>query len=229
MSDARAAVFDGPGRPFARRAVPVGAPLRGGLLARITMATVCGSDVHSWAGRRRSPVPGILGHEMVGTVAALGEWAPTDLRGEPFRIGDRTTWSAYVACGHCDRCLALDLPQKWRRLRKYGHEALAEPPHLLGGFAEYCHILPGTVVLRVPGPVTDAEAVTVNCAGATMAAVVEAAMIGVGDRVVIQGLGALGLWGVALARAAGARVVIGLDPVEERLILARCARFDARR
>jgi len=97
---------------------------------------------------------------------------------------------------------------------------VAERPALLGGFAEYCHLLPGTDVLRLPDAVTDAEAATVNCAGATMAAVVETAEVGVGDCVVVQGLGALGLWGIALARAAGARAVIGLDVVEDRLAMA---------
>src|SRR5262249_15869433 len=113
-------------------------------------------------------------------------------------------------------------------LKKYGHEPLEDPPGLLGGFAEYCHLLPGTPVLRLPPVVSDAAAVTVNCAGATMAAVIEAAEVGVGDSVVIQGLGALGLSGVAVAalgRGAGAGSVIGVDMVRERLEMAR--RFGA--
>src|SRR5262245_19263215 len=189
------------------------------------MATVCGSDVHSWAGRRPSPVPGILGHEMTGVVMQIGDGDVADLRGEPLTVGDRVTWSEYIPCWRCDRCLRLGLPQKCRRLKKYGHESLSEPPALLGGFAQYCHLLPGTPGLRRPPFVADAEAVTVNCAGATMAAVIEAAEVDVGDCVVIQGLGALGLWGVALARAVGARAVIGLDTVADRLDMAR--RFGA--
>ena len=222
---ARAALFEGPGQPFSVRSLPLGTPEPGGAVVRVTMATVCGSDLHSWAGSRPSPVPGILGHEMVGIVEALGDDAPADLAGEPLRVGDRITWSEYVACRRCDRCRGLGLPQKCRYLRKYGHEGIDQSPALVGGFAEYCHLLPGTDVLRLPAGVTDVDAATVNCAGATMAAVVEAADIGVGDCVVIQGLGALGLWGVALARAAGARSVIGLDTVEERLAIAR--RFGA--
>ena len=222
---ARATVFEGPGQPFSVRALPLDAPASGGAVVRVTMATVCGSDLHSWAGNRPSPVPGILGHEMVGVVEALGENPPADLAGEALRVGDRVTWSEYVACRRCDRCRGLGLPQKCRHLRKYGHEGLGQAPALIGGFAEYCHILPGTDVLRLPPGMADVDAATVNCAGATMAAVVEAAEIGVGDCVVIQGLGALGLWGVALARAAGAGAVIGLDTVEERLAMAR--RFGA--
>lgn len=217
---ARAALFDGPGRPFAHRALPVEPPARGGAVARVSMATICGSDVHSWSGRRPSPVPGILGHEMVGVIAALGDGEPADLHGEPLRAGDRVTWSEYVPCWRCDRCVRLGLPQKCRRLRKYGHEPAADAPGLTGGFAELCHLLPGTPVLRIPAAVTDADAVTVNCAGATMAAVLDAAAVEVGDSVVIQGLGALGLWGVALARAAGAGTVIGIDTVAERRAMA---------
>ena len=222
---ARAALFQGPGQPFSVRQLPLGRPRAGGALVRVAMATVCGSDVHSWSGRRPSPIPGILGHEMVGVVAELGDRELADLHGEPLQVGDRITWSEYVACWQCDRCLRLGLPQKCSRLKKYGHEPLEDPPGLLGGFAEYCHLLPGTPVLRLPPVVSDAAAVTVNCAGATMAAVIEAAEVGLGDCVVVQGLGALGLWGVALARAVGARAVIGLDTVESRLDMAR--RFGA--
>jgi len=220
-----AAVFEGPRQPFSLRELPLHPPEHGGVLVRISMATVCGSDVHSWAGRRPSPAPGILGHEMTGVVMELGGGDVADLRGDPLRIGDRITWSEYIPCWQCERCVRLGLPQKCRRLRKYGHESLSEPPGLLGGFAQYCHLLPGTAVLRLPPFVSDAEAVTVNCAGATMAAVIEAAEVGLGDCVVVQGLGALGLWGVALARAVGARAVIGLDTVESRLDMAR--RFGA--
>lgn len=222
---ARAALFDGPQRPFALRALPVEPPRPGGAIARVTLATICGSDVHSWRGHRPSPVPGVLGHEMVGVIAALGDGDLTDLRGAPLAVGDRVTWSEYVPCWRCDRCVRLGLPQKCRRLVKYGHESANASPGLTGGFAELCHLLPGTPILKMPSAVTDADAVTVNCAGATMTAVLDAAHVGVGDCVVVQGLGALGLWGVALARAVGAGTVIGLDTVAERRAMAR--RFGA--
>src|SRR5262245_47551267 len=152
---ARAALFEGPGRPFSICELPLDPPEPGGALVRLSLATVCGSDVHSWTGRRPSPTPGILGHEMVGVVAAVGDGEYPAFRGEALSVGDRITWSEYIACGQCDRCLGLELPQKCRRLRKYGHESLAEPPGLLGGFAQYCHLLPGTTVLRLPQSVAD--------------------------------------------------------------------------
>jgi len=81
------------------------------------------------------------------------------------------------------------MPQKCQGLREYGHDLAAEDPHFLGGFAEYCYILPGTWILKLPPDLSDEEATPLNCGVATMAAVTEAAAISLGDNVVIQGLG----------------------------------------
>ncbi len=80
-------------------------------------------------------------------------------------------------------------------------------------------------MLAVPDELADEEAAPANCGVATMIAATEAASIGVGDAVVVQGLGLLGLYGIAIARARGARLIVGLDAVEERLEMAR--RFGA--
>jgi alcohol dehydrogenase len=112
------------------------------------------------------------------------------------------------------------MPQKCQGVRKYGHDLATEEPHFLGGFAEYCYILPGTWILKLPPDLSDEEATPLNCGVATMAAVTEAAAIGLGDAVVIQGLGLLGLYGAAMTKARGARCVIGLDPVPARLEIA---------
>jgi alcohol dehydrogenase len=218
---ARAAVFRGPGLPLSLEDLPIVPPPPGGLLVRVTGATVCGSDLHAWQGRRASPVPGILGHEIVGVVAELGADPPRDLRGEPVRPGDRVVWSEYVACGRCGPCAELRLPQKCQKGRKYGHESSAEPPHLLGGFAEYCHVLPGTGVLRVPDGLSEAEAAPIACGVATMVAVMAAAAPRPGETVVVQGCGLLGLLGLAMARLAGAEPVIAVDWVSARLARAR--------
>jgi threonine dehydrogenase-like Zn-dependent dehydrogenase len=113
------------------------------------------------------------------------------------------------------------MPQKCNGVRKYGHDLATEDPHFLGGFAEYCYILPGTWILKLPDDLSDEEATPLNCGVATMASVTEAANIGLGDAVVIQGLGLLGLYGAAMAKARGARCVIGLDAVASRLEVAK--------
>src|SRR5271165_5125367 len=80
--------------------------------------------------------------------------------------------------------------------------------------------MPGTWILKLPDELSDEEATPLNCGVATMAAVTEADEIGLGGAVVIQGLGLLGLYGVAMAKARGARCVIGLDAVASRLTAA---------
>ena len=113
------------------------------------------------------------------------------------------------------------MPQKCHGVRKYGHDRADEDPHFLGGFAEYCYILPGTWILKLPDELSDEEAAPLNCGVATMVSVIEAAEIALGDAVVIQGLGLLGLYGAAMAKARGARCVIGLDAVASRLDAAK--------
>ncbi len=217
---ARAAVFEAPHEPFVMREYPLKPAGAGEVLVRVRMATICRSDIHSWEGKRHNPCPGILGHEVIGTIEEIGPEVGPDLRGETLRAGDRITWTEFFFCGKCYYCRVLDMPQKCVALRKYGHDASDVPPHFLGGFAEYCYVQPGTGILRLPDDLTDAEATPLNCGVATMVSVTEAAAVGVGDAVVVQGLGLLGLYGVALARAKGARLVIGLDSVRGRLEMA---------
>jgi threonine dehydrogenase-like Zn-dependent dehydrogenase len=145
------------------------------------------------------------------------------MRGEPLAVGDRITWSEYFIPGpnYCSE--VLDLPQKSPGVDKYGHMAAATPPHHHGGFGEYCYILPQSWILRLPDGLSDAEAAPINCGVATMIAVTEAAEIRIGQTVVIQGLGLLGLYGAAIAKARGAGLVIGVDGVAERR--ARSASF----
>ena len=112
------------------------------------------------------------------------------------------------------------MPQKSPGVRKYGHDSVEDDPHFLGGFADYCYILPGTGILKLPDIITDEEATPLNCGVATMIAVTEASSIGIGDTVIVQGLGLLGLYGCAIAKARGAKMVIGIDSVPERLAIA---------
>jgi D-arabinose 1-dehydrogenase-like Zn-dependent alcohol dehydrogenase len=61
--------------------------------------------------------------------------------------------------------------------KKYGHDSCAQPPHFVGGFAEYCYITPGTCVIKIPEGLTDEEAAPANCALATVVAGWEARML----------------------------------------------------
>ena len=63
---------------------PLPEVLPGCILVRITCCTICGSDLHTWTGRRKSPVPIILGHEIVGRIVELGAGV-LDVAGEEVR------------------------------------------------------------------------------------------------------------------------------------------------
>jgi len=221
MRTGKAAVYEAPNTPFILKEFPVRPARRGEVLVRVTMSTICRSDIHSYEGRRPNPCPGILGHEIIGRIEEIGQGIEKDMRGDPLKVGDRITWSEYFFDGQCYYREVLDMPQKCHGLRKYGHDLAEEDPHFLGGFAEYCYILPGTWILKLPDNLSDEEATPLNCGVATMASVTEAAEIGLGDAVVIQGLGLLGLYGAAMAKARGARCVIGLDAVASRLEIAK--------
>src|SRR5665213_1305030 len=83
----------------------------------------------------------IIGHEMVGRVVKLGSGADTDSVGTKLRVGDRVVYT-HTACGSCYYCTTARRPTLCSNRRAYMYENIDEPPHLLGGFAEYGYILP---------------------------------------------------------------------------------------
>lgn len=223
---ARYARWDGVGRPFQVIDTVVPAePGSGEVLVAVDLATVCGSDVHTVRGHRSSPAPGVLGHEQVGRVVAVGTGAtPTHVDGSAVRPGDRIVWSVAASCGHCRRCRS-GIPQKCLTLRKFGHEPLDPARPLTGGFATHCLLPAGTATVRVPEQVPDALAAPAACATATVAAVLDAAgALGEGSRVLVTGAGMLGMTAVAMAARRGAHVVVS-DPSPTRREQAR--RFGA--
>ena len=189
--------------------------------------TLCGSDLHTYEGRRSSPTPSILGHEILGRIEALGPGAPSrDADGRDLRPGDRVTWSVVASCGGCFYC-RRELPQKCESMVKYGHEPLRAGREPSGGLADYCRLAPGTTILRLPDAIPDAVACPANCATATVAAVSRTAGALDGRTVLVQGAGMLGLTACAMAREAGASEVICADPDPDRL--ARSEAFGASR
>lgn len=212
----RLAIYDAPNKPFEIRALPLRAPKKGEVLVKIRMSTICRSDIHSYLGHRPNPCPGVLGHEIIGNIVALGDGVTRDMRGDPLAEGDRITWSEYFIPGGNYYTEVLDLPQKSPGVDKYGHMAVETDPHHHGGFGEYCYILPQSWILKLPADLTDEEATPINCGVATVICVTEKAEIRMGDSVVVQGLGLLGLYAAAIAKARGARLVVGLDTVPAR-------------
>lgn len=213
---ARAAIFDRAGLPFRFADLPLPNALNAGeALVEISLATICGSDLHTHAGKRNEPVPCVLGHEGIGRVVSAGA-------GRERWLGRRVTWSSADSCGQCAACTDWHLPQKCERVFKYGHVRLREGSGWHGTYATHLVVRAGTHLVEVPAQVPDSVAAPANCSLATMANVTE--HLPTPCRVaVVQGAGLLGLHGCALLRAAGVARVIVVDPDEGRL--SRVAEF----
>jgi alcohol dehydrogenase len=215
----RAAVFHAAGQPLSIESFPLPELKQGEALARIRCATICGSDLHSFTGRRHAPAPSVLGHEMVADLAALGPGGLRDFRGDVLAVGDRVTWSMVWSCGECFYC-RRQLRPKCEKLLKFGHEKITPQRALFGGLAEYCHLPERTAIFKVPENLADSIACPANCATATVAAVFRRAGCCAGKTVVVHGAGMLGLTACAVAAQAGAEQVICLEPDPQRRTLA---------
>jgi alcohol dehydrogenase len=216
-----AAVMHAPRQNLDIRRYPLPAIARDCILVKVTCCTICGSDVHTWSGRRDSVVPIILGHEIVGTIAAKGDAVTHDCADQPLAVGDRITWTLMDSCGKCYYCRQKGLMMKCRNLKKYGHDSCEAPPHFVGGFAEYCYLTPGTCVIKLPDTVSDEQAAPANCALATVIAGWEAGGIRPLENVWIQGAGALGIYAAALAKHYGCGKIIVSDVLDHRLEFVR--------
>jgi len=221
----RAAVMTEAKKALEIREYPLPKVEKGCILVKITCCTICGSDLHTWTGRRKSPTPIILGHEIIGRIVELGEGVKLDSGNRPLKTGDRITWTIMDNCGKCYYCREKGLMMKCTSLKKYGHDSCAEAPHFVGGFAEYCYITPGTCVIKLPDELTDEEVAPANCALATVVAAWDAIGLQPFDNVLIQGAGALGFYAAALAKHYGCGRIIVTDIIESRLEFVR--RFGA--
>ena len=219
---ARAAVFFGPGKPFEIREVPIPEVEPDGVLIKVTVANICGSDLHFWRGDAplRLPEDGwIFGHEMTGRVARLGARVRTDSLGRALKVGDRVAYTYFYPCGRCHACLNKEpaaCPAKIERPR-----GPKEFPHLHGAFADHYYLRPGGALFKVADELTDEMVAPVNCALAQVMYGLSVAGLRFGDRVVIQGAGGLGVQAAAVAKDMGASTVIVVDQIPGRLDLAR--------
>jgi threonine dehydrogenase-like Zn-dependent dehydrogenase len=217
----RAAAFYGFGQPLQINDYPVPEPGPSAALVRITLANVCGSDLHVWRGdldpaKRGRAVPIHQGHEGTGRIAALGEGVPTDSNHEPMAVGDRVIFGYFFPCGRCRACLN---GTDWSCPNRMHHRATSCDvwPNFKGTFGDYFYLFPNHTVFKVPDDLPDELVAGVNCAMAQVVCGWELAGLAVGEQVVIQGAGGLGLYAIAVARERGAGKIIVVDGVAERL------------
>jgi threonine dehydrogenase-like Zn-dependent dehydrogenase len=211
----RAAVFQSPGdihieqvpRPHARP---------GEAVIRVTLTTICGTDVHILKGEY--PVkPGlVVGHEPVGVIEELGAGV------QGYEIGQRVLVGAITPCGQCHACLSGHLSQCGHGS---GYEAIGGwrfGNTIDGAQAEYLLVPNAQANLaRIPDSLTDEQVVLLADIASTGFSGAESGAVRIGDSVVVFAQGPIGLCATAGARLMGASLVIGVDGDPERREVAR--------
>ena len=198
----KAAVFRAAGEPLVIEEGPIPDPLPGHVLIAVSRCGICGSDLTMTA--KGSPVTFaagcVPGHEYAGIVVALGQDA-TNLR-----VGDAVSAFPVTGCGSCDACRAHD---------PYG---CSNCTYLMGGFGEYalaraelCAPLPRSLTLA-----DGALAEPLACG----AQAVRLANVGPSSRVLVLGVGAVGLAMIWWAARAGCRQIVAAAPTRRRAELA---------
>ena len=227
MAMAHASVLETFEAPLQLRSFPLPSELEpGAALVRTEMAGICGTDVHLWKGQLPIKLPIILGHETVGRIEALGEGLDCDWTGQPLRIGDRVTWNSTVSCGQCYYCKEKRQPTRCPERRAYGiGYPCDEPPHFLGGYAEFHYLKPRATIFKLPDDLPTESLIGAGCALITAIHGVERTGLAWRDTVVVQGAGPVGISALAVARSAGAAKVIVIGGPTHRLETAR--RFGA--
>ncbi|WP_316524215.1 zinc-binding dehydrogenase [Kitasatospora brasiliensis] len=225
MSIGRAVVLTEFGRPLELREFPVPPAPEGGMIVASRYGGVCGTDLHLQQGHLDVPTPLVLGHEGLGTVHELGTGATEDVNGTPLRVGDTVMWASSIACGVCVPCRIHREPTLCENRRTYGvNRPTDQEPGLSGSWAQYICLRPGTTVVKVPDGVDPVAAMAFACAGPTMVhALFERRPVRVGETVVVQGSGPVGLAAAALAQLSGAGRVILAGGPEQRLAAAAAA------
>ena len=193
-------------------------------LLRIAATGICGSDWPMY--QNAKPGPRILGHEMIGTIERIGEYARSRWGVEE---GDLVALEEYLPCGHCEycrtgeyrSCLATD--SRVAGSIRYGSTPIAKEPSLWGGYSQFVYMHPRTVLHRVPkGVPAHIAAMALPIGNGFQWAVLDGGAAP-GKTIIIQGPGQQGLGCVAAAASAGADkiIVTGLLRDEARLEVAK--------
>jgi threonine dehydrogenase-like Zn-dependent dehydrogenase len=197
--------------------IPIPEPGPGEIVIKMSMATVCGSDMHfvdefpnellgaMFPGPHVTPQGLQMGHEGVGTVHATGAGVTR------VKEGDRVLASCLVGCGTCHECMKVD------------YSTCTGGGRVLFGCQSEYYLVPfadGNVA-KVPDGVSDEHAILITDIMSTGFGALERAGAGFGDSVAIFAQGPVGLCATAGARARGAGLIVAVDSVPERLEMSK--------
>lgn len=188
----------------------------GEAVIRVTLTTICGTDLHILRGEY--PVkPGlIIGHEPVGVIEELGDGVTG------YAVGDRVLVGAITPCGQCRACLSGQLSQCGHG---EGYEAIGGwrfGNTINGAQAEYLGVPSAQANLaKIPDELSDEQVVLLADIASTGFGGAESGQIRIGDAVVVFAQGPIGLCATAGAKLMGATLVIGVDGDDARLEMSR--------
>jgi alcohol dehydrogenase len=212
----RAAVFEGPERiVLAERPIP--ACGLNDAIVKVTMTTICGTDVHILRGEYPVAPGRIVGHEPVGVIHELGAAV------EGYAVGQRVLVGAITPCGSCFFC------QHHVSAQCSGH---GDEWEMIGGWrlgnsmdgvqADYFRVAYAQGNLApIPDDMTDEQCLLLADIASTGISAAETADVKIGETVAVFAQGPIGLCATAGARLKGAALVIGIDAIEKRLHLSR--------
>lgn len=188
----------------------------GEAVIRITLTTICGTDLHIVRGEYPVASGLVIGHEPVGVIEELG----AGITG--YQVGDRVLVGAITPCGQCRACLSGQLSQCGHGS---GYEAIGGwrfGNTINGAQAEYLLVPAAQANLaKIPTELSDEQVVLLSDIASTGFGGAEAGNIRIGDAVVVFAQGPIGLCATAGARLMGASLIIGVDGDDARLAMAK--------
>ncbi len=173
---------------------PAPHPCAGEVLVHVHASGLCSTDTHLLSGRQPlGELPRIVGHELAGEIIGLGEGV------SEWRAGDRVTAAIDVTCGKCRHC-RTGQTQRCIAMTRIGFERD-------GGHAEYVAV-PTANLVTIPRELDyESAAILPDAVACMYHSLICQGQLGVGDKVLILGVGGLGIHGVQIARLAGAQVL----------------------
>jgi threonine dehydrogenase-like Zn-dependent dehydrogenase len=199
-------------------------------IIRVTTCAICGSDLHLYNHFIPGMKPGdIMGHEFMGEVVEVGN------ENKKLKVGDRVVVPFTIICGECDQCRAgnysvCEVTNRNKEIaaKVFGHTTagLFGYTHLTGGYpggqAEYVRVPYADVApVKVPDGMTDEQVLFLGDIFPTGWQAAAQADIRPTDTVAIWGCGPVGQFAIRSAVLMGARQVVAIDRVPERLDMAR--------
>lgn len=168
----------------------------GTAIVRMRAAGVCGTELHFLRGMVNLREPLILGHEMAGEIESVNGV-------DDFKPGDRVVIYTMINCGYCSYCRSGAESMCENRTEQMGFSTD-------GGFAEYVRV-PAANLVPLPPEVTFQDAAVLACSGMTSLHALRLSGLALGQRVVVNGVGGVGIIAMQICRLAGGRVIAVTD------------------